>query len=134
MANAITTVKKFGITFTPDFIIKNFFRDNLTASTFSKSKTGINPLEVVTAMGDIWKKNETYYDWLKSGGANGAFLEMGQKYVTTDIYKLQKDTNFMGSARNVIEKPIEVMRVAAELSEQSLRLAEFKRYDKAAAV
>jgi len=127
MANAITTVKKFGITFTPDFIIKNFFRDNLTASTFSKSKTGINPLEVVTAMGDIWKKNETYYDWLKSGGANGAFLEMGQKYVTTDIYKLQKDTNFMGSARNVIEKPIEVMRVAAELSEQSLRLAEFKK-------
>lgn len=124
--HGITSVKKFGITFTPDFIIRNFFRDVLTANTFSKSKS-INPFDVVSAIGDIWKKNDTYYDWLKSGGANGAFLEMGDRYIKTDIYKLTKETGLMGAARNVIEKPIEVMRVAAELTEQSLRVAEFKK-------
>jgi hypothetical protein len=128
--NGITTVKKIGITFTPDFIIRNFFRDTLTASTFSKSR-GMNPLEIVQSMGDIIKKNDSYYNWLKSGGANGAFLDMGNRYVTTDIYQLQKQTGFMGSARNVIEKPFEVMRVAAELAEQSVRLTEFKNVRKA---
>lgn len=130
IANGITTVKKIGITFTPDFILRNLFRDTLTASTFSKSKTPINPLEIVSAMGDIWKKNNTYYEWLKSGGANGAFLELGDRYVKTDIYKLQRETNFMNSVRNLVEKPIDAMRVAAELSEQSLRVAEFKKVRK----
>lgn len=128
--NGITTFKKFGITFTPDFILRNFFRDALTASTFSKSK-GMSPFDVVGAMGDIWKKNDSYYDWLKSGGANGAFLEMGDRYVKTDIYKLQKDSSFMGSVRNLVEKPVEVMRVAAELTEQGMRLAEYKKVKKA---
>lgn len=131
MMNGITLVKKFGITFTPDFIARNLFRDILTASTFSKSKKPMSPFDIVGAMGDVWKKNDTYYEWLKSGGANGAFIEMGERYVKTDIIKLQKETNLMGAARNVIEKPIEIMRVAAELSEQSLRVAEFKKVRKA---
>lgn len=127
--NKITTFKKFGITFTPDFILRNFIRDNMTASTFTKSK-GINPAEVVTAMGDLWSKNDTYYSWLKSGGANGAFLELNNSYIAKDIYRLQNQTNFMGSVRNVIMKPVDMMRVAAEISEQSLRLAEFKKRTK----
>jgi hypothetical protein len=130
LMHGVTAVKKFGITFTPDFIVKNFIRDSLTASTFSKSK-GLNPFDVVSAMGDIMKKNDNYYEWLKSGGANGAFIEMGDRYVKTDIYKLAKETGLMGSVRNLIEKPVEVMRVAAELSEQSIRVAEFKKVRKA---
>jgi hypothetical protein len=127
--NGITTIKKIGITFTPEFIVKNFMRDTLTASTFSKSK-GMSPVDIVSAMGDIWKKNDTYYAWLKSGGANGAFLDMGQSYITKDIYKLQRETNFFNSVRNLVEKPVDIMRVAAELSEQSLRVAEFKKVRK----
>ena len=34
MANAVTVVKKIGITFTPDFILKNVFRDQFTAGLF----------------------------------------------------------------------------------------------------
>ncbi len=126
IAHGITTVKKVGITFTPDFIMKNLFRDSLTASSFTKGKP-VTPADFVGAMGDLIKKNDTYYEWLKSGGANGAFLDMGERYVQKDIWKLQRETNFLNSVRNVVEKPIDVMRVAAELSEQSLRLAEFKK-------
>lgn len=128
--NGVTTVKKIGITLTPDFILRNMFRDYLTASTFSKSK-GMSPVDIFGAMGDLWKKNDTYYEWLKSGGANGAFLEMGDRYIKNDIYKLQKETNFFNSVRNLVQKPVDIMRVAAELSEQSLRVAEFKKVRKA---
>jgi hypothetical protein len=130
IANGITTVKKFGITFTPDFIVRNLFRDALTANTFSQSK-GISPVDILAAMGDIWKKNDTYYEWLRSGGSNGAFLDLGDRYIKNDIYKLQRETNFMNSVRNLVEKPIEMMRVGAELSEQSLRVAEYKKVRKA---
>jgi len=131
LARGVTVIKKFGITFTPDFILRNLIRDNITASAFSKSK-GLSPVDLVSAMGDIVKKNDTYYNWLKSGGANGAFLELGERYIQTDITKLQRETNFMGSVRNVAQKPIDFMRVAAELSEQSVRLAEFKKIAKGA--
>lgn len=125
IANGITTVKKFGITFTPDFILRNFMRDSLTRSVFSKYK--VNPFDVFSAMRDLWKKNDAYYEWLKSGGANGAFLEMDARYVKKEIYKLQAETNFMNAARNLALKPVDFMRLGAELSEQSLRLAEFKK-------
>jgi len=124
--NGITTVKKMGITLTPDFILRNMIRDTLTAQAFSKSK-GISPIEIFGAMGDLVKKNDTYYEWLKSGGANGAFLEMGDKYVKNDIYKLQRETNFMNSVRNLVDNAVGAFRLTAELSEQSLRVAEFKK-------
>jgi len=130
LASGITTVKKFGITFTPDFILRNLFRDVLTASAFTKGKP-LTPLDIVGAAGDIWKKNDTYFEWLKSGGANGAFLEMSDRYVKTNIQGLQRETNFLNSARNLVQKPVDAMRVAAELSEQSVRVAEFKKVRKA---
>jgi len=129
LMRGFTVVKKIAITTTPDFVIKNFIRDNVTASTFSKSG-GISPIEVLGAMGDLIKKNDTYYNWLKSGGANGAFIEMGKGYIANDIFALQKQTGFMNSARNVMRKPVELARLAAEISEQSLRLAEFKKVTK----
>ncbi len=125
--SGITKLKKLGITFTPEFIVKNQIRDWVTGSTFSKGTKGISPLDVLSAMGDIWKKNDNYYEWLKSGGANGAFIEMGDHYISNDIYQLQKDTNFLNSVKNIAMKPLELMRVGAELSEQSLRVAEFKK-------
>lgn len=131
IANGITAVKKIGITFTPEFIVKNTFRDWLTGSVFSADKKGVSPIDLARAMGDIWKKNDTYYEWLKSGGANGAFLDLGERYIAKDIWKLQEQTNFMGSVHNLVAKPVDMLRVAAELSEQSIRVAEFKKVRKA---
>lgn len=126
LARGVTTVKKFGITFTPDFIVRNFFRDALTSSVFTKGGK-LNPMDIFGAVGDLIKRNDTYYNWLKSGGANGAFLELNNRYVKNNITKLQKETNFLSAAQNVVRKPVDAMRVAAELSEQAIRLAEFKK-------
>lgn len=131
LMNAVTTFKKLGITFTPDFILRNLIRDKLSSSVYSKTE-GLSPIDVLGAMGDIMKKSDDYYRWYRSGGANGAFLELSKAYLEKDILKLQRQTNFMGSVRNVVQKPVDYMRIAAELSEQSIRLAEFKKVSKGA--
>ena len=131
LANGVTRFKKFGITFTPDFILRNAMRDMMSSAVFTKS-WAFHPIEMVQAMGDIVKKNDNYYRWLKSGGANGAFLELTESYITKNVTKLQQETNFMSSVRNLVSKPVDFMRVAAELSEQAPRLAEFKKVSKGA--
>lgn len=129
LARGLTFIKKVGITFTPDFVLRNLIRDKTTASIFSESG-GIKITDIASAMGDMIKKNDVYYNWLKSGGSNGAFLEMGQRYIEKDIIGLQKQTNFMASAKNVVMKPVDLMRIGQDLTEQSLRIAEFKKVTK----
>lgn len=131
LARGITGVKRFGIAITPDFISKNIFRDQLTAGVFSESGT-LSFIDMVHAAGDLIKKNDTYYNWLKSGGGQGTFLDLNERYLKQDIFKLNEQTGFRDAAFNVVKKPFEALRVAAELGEKATRLAEFKRVSKGA--
>lgn len=125
-ARTISGAKRLGISLTPEFILKNVFRDQLTAGVFSKG--GAVPFrDMVVAMGDLIKENEHYYNWLKSGGANGTFMELGQSYYDKNVVKLNEQTGFADKAWNVLKTPVDFMRASAELAEQATRLAEFKR-------
>jgi hypothetical protein len=141
IAKGLTAVKKIGISIMPDFMIKNVIRDQVTSGVFSKGGT-LPFTDIVSAMGDLLaaksskaaklfgKTDEAYYNWLKSGGANGTFLELGQQYLEKDIFKLDKETGFIESAHNVVKAPVEFLKMAGELTEQASRLAEFKRVSK----
>lgn len=131
LAKSISTVKKLGIALTPDFIARNFFRDQITRGVFTKGETA-GFVDIVKAIGDRFQKNDTYYNWLKSGGAQGTFLEFGNKYLNENIFKLEKETGFRETAFNVVKKPLDFMRLAGELVEQGTRLAEFKAVTKGA--
>ena len=131
LARSITSVKRYGIAITPDFIAKNLFRDQLTAGSFSESGY-ISFVDVIHAAGDIIKKTDNYYNWLKSGGAQGAFLELNESYIKKDLFKLNEQTGFADAAFNVVKKPFEILRLAAEVGENATRLAEFKRVSKGA--
>lgn len=128
-----TAVKRAGITMTPDFIISNGIRDFITSGTFSKTSRGPFSLaaDQLVAMGDILKKREPYYQWLKSGGSNGAFFEIDNNYIKNEIYKLNEQTGFIDKAHNLVRTPVEFIGVAANLIESAPRLAEFKRSVKA---
>lgn len=126
LAQGITSVKRLGISLMPDFVVKNFIRDQVTAGTLSK--TGPVPLvDTIRAMGDLIKKNDHYYNWLKAGGANGAFLELSDKYMNENIYKLDKQVGFIDKTWNLVQKPIHYLELAGTLAEQATRLAEAKR-------
>lgn len=126
LARGFTTVKRIGITLTPDFIVRNFLRDQMT--TAATSKGNVTPfVDVIVAMGDLLKKNDSYYNWLKAGGAQGAFLELNDRYLMKDVFKLEKSTGMLESTWNVIKKPVDALLAGAHIIELAPRLAEFKK-------
>ncbi len=147
LARWFTGLKRIGTTLVPDFILKNFTRDQLTAGVFSQYGT-LPFTHVLAAMGDLWQKNDHYYNWLKSGGANGAFLDLNTKYLQDNVFKLDKETGFIQNMQNVLKDPSDIIQLAQTIAqapkqgwqafahagefvgniiESAPRLAEFKR-------
>lgn len=130
-AAAVTRIKKVGISLTPEFIARNSMRDFVTSGIMTEAD-GVSLKEVIVAAGDILKKNEEYYRWLESGGANGAFMEMGERYLKDSIYKSAEFISARDRAMNVVKSPLQFMEFLGNLAEQSTRLAEQKRVSGAA--
>lgn len=126
LSRGISGVKRLSISLMPDFILKNFFRDQITAGAFSKYGS-IPFFDTLVAMKDVMGKSDAYYNWMKSGGAGGTFLELDQTYLSKDIFKLNKETGFMDKTWNYVKTPYEALKAAGAIAEQSTRLAQFKR-------
>jgi len=129
LLRSVTAVKKIAITATPDFQVRNLLRDTVMGSVVSEANK-LSVLDVAKAMRHVFKKDQVYWDWVKAGGANGSFLELSGKFLTTDLLKMQQETGFLNRSKNVIRKPIEFLRASAVLIESSPRLAEFKNVTK----
>lgn len=126
LAKAAASSIRMSLSVTPDFIMRNFFRDQITAGSFSKYGS-IPFVDAIKAMGSLLKKDDSYYEWLKSGGASGSFMDLDKNYIENNIYKLSKETGLIDKTWNVVKTPLDFIRVAGELAEQSTRLAEFKK-------
>jgi hypothetical protein len=115
-----------GSILSPDFIARNFFRDQ--SSAFQLSKGGYIPiLDFVRGALSLAKKDEDYGNWLKSGGANAAFVSVDRQYLSQHIFKLSKETGLVDKVWNVVTSPLEVLKIASELTENATRLGEFKK-------
>lgn len=115
-----------GTTLAPDFAARNFIRDQLTA--FNLGEKGITPVvDAIRGLGSLFKKDADYQSFLKSGGANAVMVAIDRHYIEQNIFKLEKDTGLASKAWNVIKSPLEILRVASEIIENSTRLGEFKR-------
>lgn len=127
----ITAVKKLGISLTPEFILRNFIRDQVTARIYSQSK--INLVDVFQAARSIVNKDESFFAWMRSGGSNAAFLELNQRYLNSTVLDLGnplKNQSWVDTAINVATKGKDFFAATAMLAEQSTRLAEFKKLTK----
>lgn len=126
LARGATSTLKIGTTLTPDFIARHLFRNQLISGTYSE--IGRVPFTgVLSAMGDIYNKSDAYWEWMKSGGAGGAFLNNGETWFNQNIGKLEESTGFLNSAHNALMAGKEKMEALGTLFENSTRLAEFKR-------
>lgn len=118
-----------GATLTPDFMVKNYSRDQLSAFAFTKN--GYIPvLDFMRGVGSLVKKDDSFQNWLKSGGANAAMVSVDRDYIQQNILKLDSETGLASRAWNVVKSPLEVLRVASELVENATRLGEFKQATK----
>lgn len=128
LASAISSTIRATTAVTPDFVVRNFLSDQLTAQVLNKHG-GFHLPHTVKAIGDLMGKDHSvaWQEFLKSGGASGAFLKLNEEYFNKEIYKLQEETGFMDAAWNAVKSPFKAMEAISSAFEQSTRLAEFKR-------
>ena len=114
----------------PDFILQNVLRDTVTASIFSKS--GFIPIwssldgiiTLTLGKSGLGKKSqEIYQKWVRSGGMQSTLMSLDRNIKDKAAFKILNE----GPIRNKIVTPLEMLRVASEISENMTRLSEFKR-------
>lgn len=133
--NSITSVKKIGITLMPDFLVKNKIRDMVTSGVFTENQS-LTLMDHISAIGDMiqvksGKRNASYEAWVKSGGLTST-LGTFDILLNKDLLKLYEESGVISQTWNVLKKPIDFVRAAADVAEQSTRLAEFKKITKGA--
>ena len=119
-----------GAVASPDFILQNVLRDTVTASIFSKS--GFIPIwssldgVITLALGKSGlgkKSQEIYQKWVRSGGMQSTLMSLDRNIKDKAAFKILNE----GPIRNKMVTPLEMLRVASEISENMTRLSEFKR-------
>lgn len=137
-----------GATLTPDFIARNLVRD--FQSAFVNSTKGFfSPLDTYQGLKAALTKNETFQEWLKSGGANAMMVSMDRRYMQDNLEKLTQTTGLMSRAWNVVGDPeagffdktkavaklpgqaankylLDPLRTFSQYAEMATRLGEFK--------
>jgi hypothetical protein len=114
-----------GATLTPEFALRNPVRDAFTA--FVNSKYGFVPgVDTARGLFHAIKKDDLYYKWLSSGGANGALVSLDRDYLQGNLRKLLQ-TSMKDKTLNIIKNPVEVARAFSEFTEQATRLGEFAK-------
>jgi hypothetical protein len=114
-----------GAVLAPEFQGRNLFRDQFSAFLFSDG--GFTPFySALSGAGQIYKKSQVFQNYLKSGAANASIQSIDINYISKNISQLNRQTNFMASAKNVITSPLEILRMTGELVEMSTRMGEFQ--------
>lgn len=137
-----------GATLTPDFIARNLVRD--FQSAFVNSTKGFfSPVDSYQGLKAALTKNETFQEWLKSGGANAMMVSMDRRYMQDNLEKLTQTTGLMSRAWNVVGDPeagffdktkavaklpgqaankylLDPLRAFSQYAEMATRLGEFK--------
>lgn len=112
-----------GATLSPDFSVRNPFRDQFTA--FVYSKYGFIPgVDLVRGMFELFKKGDTYHLWKAGGGEHAMFVSL-------DRTKLQENLKqVLGSEKETIidyvKNPLKILQVISEIGEAGTRLGEMR--------
>lgn len=125
IAAAPAQLLRAGVTLSPEFMARNAIRDQMVA--FIQGNGYVPIFDAMIGFKDVVTKSDTYYDWLMSGGANSTMVSMDRNYIKSNVLGLAKETGIYDSTVNVIKSPIEALRVASELIENSTRVGAFKR-------
>lgn len=110
-----------GSTVTAGFAITNALRDTISAGVFSKH--GFFPVvDTFRGLAHFLKKDQLYWDYVKSGGAHAAMVSLDRDYLSGHLRELfSRKSTLSKVARN----PIEVLRAISEATEVATRLGEF---------
>lgn len=128
VATKVAGVKRSGLIGTPDFPIRNTFRDLIQAAVVTE---GFNPAtEFPKGFMQVMGKGPEYQRWIAKGGSGTSIASMDTNYVQRDINTLFQKTGVTKRVLNEVSHPIELMRKFTEIMDASGRvgaLASFKK-------
>lgn len=121
-----------GVVLSPEYMIRNITRDQMNA--FIQSKNGYRPIvDMLSGLTEVMTNGKAYRDWMKSGGSQAALVAMDRDAAFTRIasqYGVQPTTG--QKIRNVVTKPLDLLRVVSESMDNATRVGEFMRSTKGA--
>lgn len=110
-----------GSTVTAGFAITNALRDTISAGVFSKH--GFLPVvDTFRGLAHFLKKDQLYWDYIKSGGAHAAMVSLDRDYLSGHLRELFSRKSILSK---VARNPMEVLRAISEATEVATRLGEF---------
>lgn len=83
------TLLRWGATTTPNFILRNFVKDQFTAFIQTDKGMKTTPLQTIKSLCQIIGKGKLYNEWERSGGAGGGFYDWSEKGATQYLNELQ---------------------------------------------
>jgi len=114
-----------GTALSPDFILRNIWRDQLTATVQSKYSQ-LPFVDALKSVGSMWKNDEAWQSFLQSGAFSGGIGNL-KGFLDGDLYSLNKETGFIDSAWNVVRHPIHALEIFSTYAENVPRFTEFRK-------
>ena len=115
-----------GAILNPEFFVKNLERDTVAATVFSTA--GFRPVfDTILGGLSLITKDTAFRDWMMSGGANATLVSLDRRYLQHSLRAFTKESGLFERGINVARSPLEILRIASELVENSTRLGAFKR-------
>lgn len=122
MASVPSRVLRAGSTLAPDFMLRNFNRDTVNSAIVS-DRNFIPFLHSGQGFWHVLKQDNVYQEWAKSGAMQSSIQSLDRTYFQKDVKKFLT----AGKVRNQISNPLELLRVMAEVTENTTRVGNFQR-------
>ena len=111
-----------GAVLNPDFMVKNFTRDQMTAFTYSR--TGFLPaVDWVKGVAQMMGKSPEYNLFRLSGGEGANLVSLDRTGLGKTAEQIASERGF----RNYVKSPIEILRIFSEFTENSTRVGDFSK-------
>tara|TARA_R100001594_G_C4052427_1_gene265266 strand:+ start:2253 stop:6350 length:4098 start_codon:yes stop_codon:yes gene_type:complete len=127
-----TKLLRAGATLDPTFMIRNFIRGEVGASTFSKNRYVPfihGAMGVARLIKGKNKQTKLYKDFIKSGALQSSLLSFDRQYIREGFMKQEltsRPVYNLVNPKNLIEN----LRILAEFAESAARLTEFQKSQK----
>lgn len=118
-----------GAVLSPDFMVRNPIRDGFSA--FINSKYGFIPgWDTVKGVFHAVKKDDLYWQWMNSGGAQSTLVSIDRDYLQKNIREMFKNSRSTKDKIITVVNPktyLEMLRSLSEFTELGTRLGEFSK-------
>jgi len=110
-----------GATLSPDFMVRNPLRDQMTA--FVYSSYGFLPgIDFMRGVAGIISKDSDYQLFRMSGAEHSMMVSMDRQYLKKTFKEIVEGKKFT----DYVKHPLELFQIVSELGEKATRLGEFK--------